>query len=358
MEVKICRKEVYQHEVDVSLGGMVVESIGSRSTDCKEALAPCSKVLLFKTDFTNNSATVSGSAILATTPYNVLVACTTLIKHASSVFISQHILSMIKSKRVKKIDPNNTCPSWQGNSLPFDAPGDVIGTFGQHLVLTTSSENGPQIAGNYASGFVLPNVKSAKQFSKIIVKTIDAFGNTPAPVLFEKDALQLTSSDKFLKDNITFPFVNMSCVISSISASAPQGNYTIDIITKDEDVLEPTTLTISISACGINEELTGDQSSCQECRNGSYNFNSSKVNGCTLCPKHATCDGLFVVIEDGYWQRSPCHDKLKKCIVEKACKYPNRTQYIDQFSQDDTDCDFNETKLEEYEEIQCNKVRF
>lgn len=95
---------------------------------------------------------------------------------------------------------------------------------------------------------------------------------------------------------------------------------------------------------------------CQDCRNGSYNFNHSKIEGCTPCPKHAICDGIFVVVDQGYWQRSPCHDTVKKCIVDKACNYPNRTKAITNFTQNYVNCSFDATNLEEYGEIQCSKV--
>lgn len=334
----------------------MVETIHIKRVNCTEPLAPCSNVLLFNTNLTNNWAKFSGSAILATTPYNVLVGCRTEIKHASSFFVSESILTEIYSKRAKRVDPKDLCSPWQGNSLSPNAPGDVIGTFGHHIVLTTVSNDGPQIVGDYRSGFMLPNVKSAKQFPIIVVKTLDAFNNTPAPTLFEKGALLLSSVDGFLKDPTTLSFKNMSCMISSINARVPKGNYTIRVTPMDEDVLEPTTLTISINDCGINEELTRDERSCQECCNGSYNFELSKIEGCTPCPKHATCDGIFVVSESGYWHKSPCHDKVTKCIVEKACNYPNRTEAIANFTQHYTDCDFNDTNLEEYGKIQCRKV--
>jgi len=302
---------------------------------------------------------LSGSAILATRLNHILVACDRLYgRYDYSRFLRvediRYKQGTSKIEQFSKSSP--LCKSWKENHLVSGARGQVVGTFGQKIDITINSTNGAHINGSSDFGFALHGVRSTKQIPTLIVKTIDASGHSPAPNLVEKDGVLLNSSSKILKDPVTFSFKSVTCNISSLSSNLPKGNYTIEINPKEEDVLEPTNLTIFISGCGINEEMTRDDSPCQECRPGSYNFDGSKIGGCSPCPKGANCAGNYTLPVGGYWNKSPCHAKVKRCIVQEACEVQDRLEKLDNLTRVLDDCNLNDTILSNYSKVQCTEV--
>eukprot|EP00210_Caulerpa_lentillifera_P004022 g3837.t1 len=339
-------------------GGIVVKTFGLRGINCTKVYKQCSRVLLLNTTFVNNTAITSGSIILGTKLDTILFAC------RSYLFYSQDPVLFLQPSQIefhlthdllKRLSSSKLCDSWKNNSLPHDADGDTIGSFGWRLNLITNSTKNSQIVGQTSSGFLLKNVKSGTPLPKIRVVTVDALGNSDAPTLYERDALLLSSKDMFLQQNMTFSFMNGICMFLGIIGYVLPGNYTLQVYPREDDILEMTTLTVNVRECWINEEPALKGKLCETCGDASYNFNISKVNGCTQCPKGASCNGSFIVPLEGYWHKGPCHDKVKICLADKACKKANRTTGIVDVTQGLDDCHPRDEILNKYNEVQCHK---
>jgi len=74
----------------------------------------------------NNSAKVSGSAILTSDPNGVLVSCNPMEPQYD--FIDQDLRNSLDH-----VHPKNTCRSWTGNRLATNSTELAISTFGQDL---------------------------------------------------------------------------------------------------------------------------------------------------------------------------------------------------------------------------------
>jgi len=128
------------------------------------------------------------------------------------------------------------------------------------------------------------------------------------------------------------------------------------LIIPQNPVLITANLTVSIRGCQVDEEPTSGNELCQDCGQISYNFDPTMPGGCTPCPDGATCEGRYVVPRRGRWHKSPCHIEIKECLSEDACRYRDRRGELQNFTQGYTDCNFNESALEEYGDLECNKV--
>eukprot|EP00210_Caulerpa_lentillifera_P004023 g3838.t1 len=338
-------------------GGMVVKSFGGRSVDCANTHNKCSRVLVVNTDFKSNTAATTGAAILATKLDNILLDCYTdsIWLDYFDFYSRQQLQKSIDDGHFYELDPKELCYSWKGNWLPHDAHGGIIGTFGLTLSVTTINTNGTRINEGSTSRLTLKNVKSGTPLPSIKMVAIDAFGNIYAPTLHEKDALMLSSMDDFLQQPISSSFTNGTCIVRGIISYILPGNYTIQVHSREDDILEKVNITISVRECVINEEPTSDKKFCEKCGIASYNFNITKVNGCTQCPKGASCNGSFIVPMEGYWHKGPCHDRVKNCIADKACKDANRAKAIANVTRSLDDCRISNETLDKYDEAQCHK---
>jgi len=339
------------------LGGIVIKTFGSKGLNCTNVVEPCSRVLLVSTSFVGNNADFFGAAILATKLNTILVACDgyCLARHSLTFLKLEDVRLEQDMNKLKRVE-NTTrqCESWKDNWIDGVASEDVVEIFGQELEVAIDSGLGMYTSNENTLGITLHNVTSGKPLPRIVLSVKDAFGNPTAP-LYEEKAIML-SSDGFLARPIAFSFENDTCIIDGIVSFVIPGTYIIKFSPKNDDLLEVVKMTIIVRECTNDEEPALDGKVCQPCGEAKYNFNSSKVNGCVACPKGANCTGHYIFPIKGYWNKSPCHDMMKKCITEKGCDFANRTKVLTNFVQDITNCDINKTRLEEYEEKQCHQV--
>lgn len=87
---------------------------------------------------------------------------------------------------------------------------------------------------------------------------------------------------------------------------------------EDEQVsLVPIFVNISFRDCYTMERRNSDGVGCSECDPGQYYVNES--GNCTNCPDHATCRGLTIIPDGGYWHATSVSDKVHKCRPREAC---------------------------------------
>lgn len=311
-----------------------------------------SRIVLLNTSFVDNFAKHLGSAILSTNVEDVSMSCR-YDRDRQKGFLFQSNLTLLAH-----IDPEHLCTSWEGNRIATSDTNGVVGTFGKRLSLSMGSSNsssGVQLVEEEKFGFRLENTRIGQPFPilKIIVK--DAFGNGPTPTIPTSFSVIVRSPDRFSRKADASTITRGIGTITFGGGLMPLGDYTLKI-TSLNCTLIGISLSIHVLGCHIGQELTQGKDLCQDCDASSYNFDVNKPRGCTPCPVGSTCKGPYIVPQDGYWHKGPCHNEVKECITEEACKYETRYKDLVIFTNNSIDCNMNSTALDLYNSKQCNKV--
>lgn len=331
------------------VGGLVFRHELNATTNCHAPSMNCGRTILLNTTFVKNTAFNSGSAILTSDPKRVLVSCKKKTSYYD--FVDQNALSLLQS-----VDPKRLCSSWKRNSHEINGQGKVISTYGRLLFFSTNHRDETRITGNVQSGFVLESIQNGEQLPVIHITILDAFENKPAPTEPLSFLAEITSPDKLFQGVVTVIISNGTGNFSDITAVKPPGRYNLTITPRVASI-KSATLTVHVRDCLIGEEPVSRPVLCQACGSNAYNFNTTKTNGCLPCPGEAICQGRYIVPEDGYWHKGPCHANIKQCIAEEACTYNNREARLYDFGVNLADCYINDKTLELYGERLCNKAR-
>eukprot|EP00210_Caulerpa_lentillifera_P003959 g3778.t1 len=329
-------------------GGIAFATLTSRNINCNSSNVTCSRVILLSTTFVDNYAKYSGAAILAPHANGVLIDCEYKQKR------KQGFLNQQNFKAFESLDPRQLCPKWIGNKLLTDKSGDIVGTYGQLIELSIDAHDEVRLIGSSRIGYILDNVSSGRQLPTINVILLDAYGVGPAPTVPYSFEARLSSPDGFFSGLYPANISAGAGNFSNIAGFAKPKNYTIKI-EFDNLSLETFNVIVRVRECHIDEEPTEEGLICQVCDELSYNFDPSKPNGCEECPTDATCREKYIVPNEHHWHKSPCHDTIQECLIEKACSYENRNNALTNFTNNFTNCDFNETELETYNDELCNE---
>eukprot|EP00210_Caulerpa_lentillifera_P000407 g397.t1 len=329
-------------------GAVAFQSPVNRNINCSSPDIACGHIILLNTSMIDNYANTTGAAVLATDTERVLVSCEYERKRHTNLFTRNGLSSL------KPINPNQLCRKWRRNRLRSDDYGDIVGTFGQTILLSITEDDEVTLTGNVESGFVLENVNSGKLLPDIIITVLDGYGKGPAPTVPQSFEASLFSPDNFFRGEYSTNINAGSGLFTKVIGFAIPGNYTMRL-TFENEALEPVFVIVVVRECTVGEEPTNDRRSCQKCDDFSYNFDPKRPGGCTTCPETANCSGNYIVPKDGYWHMSPCHDSVEECLREEACKYDNRVETLTSFTQNFTDCNMNEAVLEPYSTALCKE---
>eukprot|EP00210_Caulerpa_lentillifera_P000404 g394.t1 len=329
-------------------GGIEFKSPVNRSINCSSHDITCGHIILLNTTMIDNYANTTGAAVFTTDAERVLVSCEYERKRHTNLFTKNDIRSL------KPINANQLCRNWKRNKLRNNDYGGIVGTYGQKILLSITHDNEVKLTGNVESGFVLENVNSGKLLPFIDVTVLDGYGQGPALTVPRSFEASLFSPDDFFSVLHSANISVGSGSFTQIVGFATPGNYTMKFTFENEE-LEPVIVIIVVRECQVGEEPTNNKLACQKCDVLSYNFDPTIAGGCTTCPEHANCAGRYIVPKEGYWHRSPCHDTVKKCLIEEACKYNERQETLTDFTQNFTDCNINEAMLESYSKALCKE---
>lgn len=255
------------------------------------------------------------------------------------------------------IDYHGRYDSWTGNRVLKNIAGGVVGTYGRRLALSTNSSSEFRILQANEFVFRFEGIQSGQQLPTIQITVLDAFGQSPAPTSPPSFNASIMSPDRLFQGVVTSQVTNGVGTFPEIAALRPPGKYTLKIIPQTMFSIQEATLMIQIRACRIDEEPTRGMLLCRACGNNSYNFEPTKHDGCAACPDKASCQGRYIVPEDGYWHKGPCHDNVAQCIRKDACTYADREGKLLDFSVDFTDCEFSRETLSLYGDELCSPVR-
>lgn len=330
-------------------GGIEFVASTNTSINCSSSNLRCGHIVLLNVTFEDNFADRSGAIVLTTDAKRVLIDCDYQWGR------NEHFLDETYLTNLDVLDPTRLCSSWTRNTIARKEYGDVVGTFGQKVMLTIDPSDEVRLVGNIANGFVLENVSSGRQLPTINVIVLDGYGRWPAVTFPPVVEARISSPNDFIKGQYLTNIVSGVGNFSRVIGLVHPGTYTLDFWFNNS-ALKRFNVTIIVRECRVGEEPTRDKLTCQACDAFSYNFNASKVGGCNDCPTSALCRGRYIVPEEGYWHNSPCHDQVNECLVDKACSYKNRIEVLTNFTQNFTDCSIDETTLDQYNDALCNEV--
>lgn len=333
-----------------------MKTFGIKACDCMDITTPCDRIILDGTRFIRNIATLFGCSIMITKPDNVLIGCEARYAWTRGFMDADMIRTRLNHSTLATIYPKESCKSWEDIGLWNDTSKVVVGTFAHNFILTINSNHKTQIVGNSSFGFVLKNAESGKPLPDITITTLDAFGNKLAPSLLEGNTLTLSSSEGSHERVFRCSLENGMCTTTYFIGFVLRKNYTIQIYPTNDYLLKATNLTISVRNCTINEESRWEMTLCAKCDATSFNFNLSSSAICRPCSENANCTTRYIKPKDGYWHKSPCHERVKRCIVEKACEVQDRIEKLNNLTRLLNGCNMTKATLANYSNAQCHEV--
>lgn len=330
---------------------MQSDSPEDRKDKCFQEDVICGSIVLLNSNFVDNSAVLSGAAILLSDPESVLVS------PMFSEGKQEGFLDIANNALLSPVNHQGQYKSWTGNRVLTKDAGGVVGTYGRSLSFSVNSSSGSRIIPEEDSRFLLTNVQSGKRIPTVQITVMDAFGQSPVPTISQSFEASVTSPETYFQGVITTSITNGIGFLANITGFGMPGEYSLEITPINNEAIDKTTLKIQVRECVVGEEPTRDRELCQECGDSAYNFDPARPNGCKPCPERAICEGRYVVPIDGYWLKGPCHATIKQCITEEACTYDQRERKLVNFSENFTDCGMSAETLSNYSELLCRRVR-
>ena len=325
------------------LGGLHVSS--SDQTSHAHHPDDCEVVRLSDSSFVNNRARKAGGAVFMGCAQNMHIDCLSENEEKTGVHTEKRTRF---AGRLHSMD--DVCGTWRKNNA--ELYGDDVATFVSTIAATVRL-NGANTTvsktthiGPYRSGSPLP----------VAIKAVDDFGQTPAigrdhhPVVS-----RLSSPDNFLPGD--YSFLVDSDLEFNVTGYVRPTNYRI-LFGFAEETLENFTIEVEVQRCKIGEESSEDKTSCEPCSAATYNFDlDDEDSECLPCPDNGNCTTRVVLPNRGYWHLTPCSTHIQKCLSTDACSNVSRQHALEELTNDVESCNFNETFVKSYTEIQCSEVR-
>ena len=302
---------------------------------------------LTDTRFSGNKAEVAGGAIFAGYLEGIRFDCSNASSGTGLEFYEEKewkALSRLESKK-------DICPSWRGNY--GNVYGPEIGTYAYNATMTIE-EAKRSICESGGENCVIKSYQSGKDLPKAEVKLLDAFGKGPARNYRTINANMSSAGGEFMVGSVVLPMEEGTCTFLSIRGFVPPGEYNLTV-EFGEEAIKDIGITVIVRNCSIGETVAPATEVCQECSNTTYNFDLS-ARACRPCPKNGNCETRVITPEDGYWQKTPCSDRLQRCLPTSACIFGRRSEGLKYLIHSFTNCDLSQESREEYKRAQCVEV--
>ena len=315
---------------------------------------------LTDTNFSGNKAKVSGGAIFAGYLEAIRFDCSNASSDTGSVFYFEDdddIRSVFygeKWKALKRLKSRaDICPSWKGNHA--NVYGSEVGTYAYKATMTIGKDNISVCVSGGKDDCVVDGYRAGEDMPKAKVKLLDVFGQGPARNHRTVNANMSSADGEFMVGSIVQIMKEGTCTFESVRGFVAPGDYNLTV-EFGEKAIKEIRITVIVRNCSIGETVAPDTGVCQECTKKTYNFNAS-AEECKTCPEHGNCDSRAITPDDGYWQKTPCSVRIRRCLPTSACKFEGRSEKLTDLVSNVTSCHFNETWIEEdYTKAQCAKV--
>ena len=245
------------------------------------------------------------------------------------------------------------CKVWQGNNASQYGPN--IASFAHRTrayrkVNTTDCDppvtnEGDNRVENYESGDPMT----------ICLRVEDDRGQHPAIGKNDRYVIaNVSSEDRLFKGSQEF-LVSDPVAEINITGFAKSGNYTLRIDFEEEG-LESYEIEVQVKECDIGHVRHENGDLCVSCSSSTFNFRPETEKTCHPCPEDGNCTFIYILPNEGYWNQMPCSEHIQRCLTSRACDHPERQERLDNVTNSLTDCVFNETQIEAYNEAQCREV--
>jgi len=119
---------------------------------------------------------------------------------------------------------------------------------------------------------------------------------------------------------------------------------------EEQAKVDPVSIDVSFRECYKMEPNDSTTGGCGECPPEKHYDDLSNL--CKPCPEHATCQGLTIIPEGGFWHATSVSHRLYKCHPQEACvEDKEREQAVTDAHKERRILDWTDPEYD-----QCNKV--
>ena len=334
------------------LGGIqIAAETLSLLQNCRTEHDECRVVAMANTSLMDNRARSAGGAIFIDTVAGLRLNCSDRSKEEELQFFSKE--QWMSMRRLVSI--YDICPSWKNNTAERYGRDVATSAFGMRKEIADEQTGLPRsVNGN---NYTIHNHRSGKPIPVISLTLVDELGQ--GPVVGENNETikaVMSSPDGFFTGSVSRPLGIESANFNATGFVKP-GVYKVKIEFEGTD-LESFEITVEVKPCEMGEVPSGNGTFCESCNAVSFNFSPEEDLECHPCPENGDCSSQVILPNKGYWHRTPCSERVQRCLTTEACDSDNREDELAELTQDVESCDFNEQYLQNYTEAQCREVRF
>ena len=301
---------------------------------------------LTDTNFSSNKAEVAGGAVFTSHLEAVRFNCSSPVSDIGLAFYKKK-----EQKTLKGLESvADICPSWKGNR--GNVYGPEVGTYASNATMTMKNAT-RSVCSSGGKECVIDGYRTGEDLPQAEVMLLDGLGQGPATNYRKVNAMLSSVDDEFIVGSVVQPMENGSCTFRSIKGSVPPGTYKLKVEFGEKAIKEIWNA-VNVPNCSVGEFASAG-GFCTNCSSTTYNFNHS-AKECQPCPENGNCESRVITPKDGYWHKTPCSDRLYRCLPTSACQFEARAEKLEKLTQDITDCDFSQEWRANYTQDQCAKV--
>ena len=302
--------------------------------------------------FLENTAEVAGGAVFTDRTAVIRMHCSVqLTTQRGFAFYSEK-----QWQSIQAIDSlEDICPTWHNNTAGKYGPDVATYTFDiEKKILDEKAKDA--IAAN-AVGHTIRGQRSGKPIPAVVLTPVDELGQSPAVGADRRDTVAVISSpDGFFAGSMRVP-LDTAAVSISPSGFVQPGNYTVSIQFEGGNA-EGFNITVEVTGCSMGEVPSGNGTFCEPCTSSTYSFHPDEDADCHPCPENGKCETAVILPNSGYWHKTPCSQRIQRCLTPDACESDRRDQVLKEMTADVASCDFEESYIQNYTDVQCREVGF
>ena len=344
------QKEI--HTVVLYLGGIQISAeMESIFQKCRTEEAICGVAAAANTSMVDNRAQLAGGAIFIDTIAGLRLNCPDESKDHGLQFYAKKQWKFMK--RLTSID--DICPSWKNNTAERYGP-DVASSVSDIHKEITDEETGVLRLVN-GNDYTIHSHRSGKPIPVISLTSVDELGQGPAVGENNKDIeAVMSSADGFFVGSVRKPLGVEGGNLTANGFVQP-GMYTVQIEFEGAD-LKSFKISVEVKPCDIGEVTSRNGTLCVSCNAVSFNFSPEEDLECHPCPENGDCSSQVILPNKGYWHRTPCSERIQRCLAIEVCDSDSRENALAELTQDVQTCQFDDQYLQDYIEAQCREVHF
>ena len=277
--------------------------------------------------------------------------------HCSVQSTTHHRFEFCSNKQWQSIQVigslEDICPTWLNNTAGKYGPD--VATYTCDIEKKILDERAKDAVAVNEGKYAIRGHRSGKPIPAILLTPVDELGQYPAVGTDRKDTMAIVSSpDEFFVGNMRVT-LDTAAVSVSPSGFARPGNYTVSIQFEGGNA-EGFNITVEVKGCSMGEVPSGNGTFCEPCTSSTYSFNPDEDVHCHPCPENGKCETAVILPNSGYWHKTPCSQRIQRCLTPDACESDRRDQALREMAADVESCDFEEPFIQNYTDVQCREV--